>query len=270
MKTVQELREYIRESRAVQPLWKPILVSDSKGFTLRNQYPDIKSERFPLELWCLAGATTAKLVVLVQRRIEKALKRHKFITLYFWSGTCDITVKNGKFIRINDEHGDHTVGAILIEFRRVINIVSSYPDTVQLKFIEIPTISTSAWNRSRNHRNPDIFIEEDKLISSQVAHLNTEIHNLNLELGQNTLKFSQFLVRSRKSRGKTRARYSQKISLLHDGVHPGTYLSLCWIKYLIEDINRSQVDDNNNVDPIPLSSDILQITVDQEELMELL
>lgn len=44
-----------------------ILVSDSKGFTLRNA---CKENEFPLETWCKSGATTEVLVDLIRNRIE--------------------------------------------------------------------------------------------------------------------------------------------------------------------------------------------------------
>ncbi|XP_021369976.1 uncharacterized protein LOC110461031 [Mizuhopecten yessoensis] len=74
-----------------------------------------------------------------------------------------------------------------------------------------------------------------------------------------------------KSRGKAKSKYPLKISLLSYGVHPGTYLSLCWIKYLIDDNGERCVDEDNKVVNKPSehsTTDVLQISVDQEELLE--
>jgi len=56
-----------------------ILVSDSKGYTLRNAC--LRNE-FPLETWCISGATTETLVDLINSRIRKAVNRHYKIIIY--------------------------------------------------------------------------------------------------------------------------------------------------------------------------------------------
>lgn len=69
-----------------------ILVSGSKGFTLRNV---CTNKEFPLESWCLAGARTSRLVDLIEERLGKAVKRYKSVVIYLWSGICDFTGKKG-------------------------------------------------------------------------------------------------------------------------------------------------------------------------------
>ena len=95
-----KLRRYIEE-QPQQPTGfrykTPILVSDSKGNTLRNACTKYD---FPLESWCVSGAGTEELVDLIQKRIGKALKRHMYIIIYLWAGTCDLTVKSGKYIKL--------------------------------------------------------------------------------------------------------------------------------------------------------------------------
>ena len=94
--SVSKLRKFITEEpvrpAGIIPFRKPILISDSKGYTLRNYCPDYK---FPFELWCLSGAKTKKLVNLLEERTEKVIKRYSNVVFYFWSGTCDVTIKKG-------------------------------------------------------------------------------------------------------------------------------------------------------------------------------
>lgn len=91
---------------------QPILVSDSKGFTIRNNYKG----QFPVELWCHAGAKTKFLVDQIEIQIEPALRYHKNIVFYLWSGTCDITQKAGKFISLKCSNSDQVVDNLVKEF----------------------------------------------------------------------------------------------------------------------------------------------------------
>ena len=100
----RKLRRYIEEQRQLPTDFRyktPILVSDSKGFTLRNA---CSQQEFPLESWCIAGVKTSVLVDLIQERIEKSIKKHGNIVIYLWSGKCDITVKEGKFIKLRQQN----------------------------------------------------------------------------------------------------------------------------------------------------------------------
>lgn len=87
-----KLRKFIAEQPQILSGFRYktlILVSDSKGFTIRNSCRD---KEFPTELWCIQGANTAD---LIENRLEKAIKRHYHI-MKFWSGTCDFTIKRGQ------------------------------------------------------------------------------------------------------------------------------------------------------------------------------
>jgi hypothetical protein len=58
----RKLRRYIEEQPQLPTGFRyktPILVSDSKGFTLKNA---CSQQEFPLESWCIAGAKTSALV----------------------------------------------------------------------------------------------------------------------------------------------------------------------------------------------------------------
>jgi hypothetical protein len=86
-----------------------ILVSDSKGYTLRNACLWID---FPLETWRISGATTETLMNLINSRIRKAVIRHYKIIIYLWAGTCDLTIKERKFLKLkykNNRAVDHIV-----------------------------------------------------------------------------------------------------------------------------------------------------------------
>lgn len=98
-------------------------------------------------------------------------------------------------------------------------------------------MSISTWNQSKGHSNSEIFKDEDKLATEQIAVLNTEIQKLNLAYSQNTIKVSRFYFRSRKVKGKS-SRHSVNLALNYDGIHPGNLLSLAVIKEVLEDVQK--------------------------------
>ena len=140
-----KLRKYIREEpqrpKGTQNRI-PILVSDSKGLTLRNYCQDFK---FPFELWCLPGARTKKLADLIKERTEKALQRHRKILIYLWAGTCDKTKKCGKEIRLRNK--DNTTNDnITKEYERIIKYLEQYGSDVIIKIVDLPVLSIEKRN----------------------------------------------------------------------------------------------------------------------------
>ena len=146
----RKLRRYIEEQPQLPTGFRyktPILVSGSKGFTLRNA---CSQQEFPLESWCIAGAKTSALVDLIQERIEKAIKKHRNIVIYVWSGTCNITAKEGKFIKLR--HRDNkTIDLIVNQYRRAIKIVDKFPGA-EIKFIDCSLQSIVKYNTTKGHK----------------------------------------------------------------------------------------------------------------------
>lgn len=97
-------------------LKQPILVSDSKGFTIRKNYKG----QFPVELWCHAGAKTKFLVDQIETQIEPALRYHKHIVFYLRSGICDITQKAGKFISLKCSDSDQVLDSLVKNFDELL------------------------------------------------------------------------------------------------------------------------------------------------------
>ena len=146
------LRNYIREEPQKPKGSRnrtPILVSDSKGLTLRNFCPDYK---FPFEHWCKSGARTKDLTKLIKERTEKALQRHGKILIYLWAGTCDITYKSGKKIRIRDKDNT-TVKNIIKEYQSITEYLEQFGTDVKLKIVDLPILSIEKWNTKHLGKN---------------------------------------------------------------------------------------------------------------------
>lgn len=154
-----------------------------------------------------------------------------------WSGTCDITQKAGKFISLKCSNSDQVLDSLVKEFRRAFKIIRRYSPWSTLKIIDCPLLSISNWNQFKGHSNPEIFRDEDKLATEQIALLNTEIQKLNLAYSQNTIKISRFYLRLRRVKGKS-SHHSVNLALNYDGIHPGNLLSLAVIKEVLEDMKK--------------------------------
>ena len=196
----RKLRRYIEEQPQLPTGFRyktPILVSGSKGFTLRNA---CSQQEFPLESWCIAGAKTSALVDLIQERIEKAIKKHRNIVIYVWSGTCNITAKEGKFIKLR--HRDNkTIDLIVNQYRRAIKIVDKFPGA-EIKFIDCSLQSIVKYNKTKGHKKTAIFRLEDFKVTNQIKELNKRIAELNESLNKNTIRTSKYYFRSKTGRSK--------------------------------------------------------------------
>ena len=88
----KQLQRYIEKQPQIPNgfHYKPgILVSDSKGYTLRNLC--LRTD-FLLETWCISGATTETLVDLINSRIRKAVIRHYKIIIYIYLSWQELVI----------------------------------------------------------------------------------------------------------------------------------------------------------------------------------
>lgn len=263
--SASNIRKYLKEEpqkpTGVQNRF-PILASDSKGYTLRNYCPELK---FPFELWCIPGARASKLTDIIRDRTEKALARHGKIIIYLWSGTCDLTVKEGKSIRLRNKDCK-SIENILSEFKSLIRYLDKYGSRVILRIVDCPLLSISKWNIKHlkpSTKEVEKYKKEDKLLTEQLTTLNKRIWQLNLNVGFQPIKTSQFYFRTRSGKNKTALRHSVRTTLnKQDGVHPGKTISLIFCKLLLLDSYKECFI------TIP-SEERLQVLVEEEELLSL-
>ena len=255
-----KLRNYISQQTQLLQSFRyktPKLVSDSKGFTIRNA---CAQNRFPIESWCKAGTRTSELVDIIQERIQKAIKRHNQIVIYLLSGTCDLTIKKGKFIELRHS-GKKTVDQIVEQFHRAINIVAKYP-TAEIKFIDCPILSIVQYNTHKGHNKPEIFKVDHFSATRQVIQLNARITDFNNSLFKNTIHISKYFFRGRKvKRGGTRKSINKYINK-KDGVHTGQLYSLAIAKQILLDTYKECYH-------IRQQSELLQLHTLEAELLSL-
>lgn len=228
----------------------PILLSDSKGFLLQREDTDNK-----IIYWCESGATAATLVKTLENRILDANFQYGKIVFYIWGGTCDLTTKNGRFIKLRSQ-SNHIIEDICEQYKRAINIVHRYGHII--KFIGVPNYSIQLYNNFKGHREVSSFKNDDRILDEQVKLLNTRLENLSVS--QNTVKVHTDIVKRRKDPTRTPpVRYSYNFSQLYDGLHANKLLSKVWLRKVYIDISTSCVD----------IEDIVQIHVPQGELDDL-
>jgi len=256
----EKLRKYIAEQPHIPTGFRyktPILVSDSKGYTLRNAG---RQNEFPTELWCITGAKTHKLVDLIEERIDKAINRYCNIIIYLWSGTCDITTKSGRYIKLS-HISDKTVKEIVEQFERAITIIQKYPGA-EIKFIDCPLLSIVKYNKHKGHKHSEHFKADDFKATEQIKQLNSKILALNSRLSKTTIRVSKYYFRARKLKpGKYRKSINISINQ-RDGVHPDQLLSLAITKHILLDTYSECY---NIID----ESDKVQLRVEEEELQKL-
>lgn len=141
-----------------------------------------------------------------------------------WLGTCELTVKRGKYIHLADNLDDklQTVVEDYIAYKQQILSVNIHSKII---FMECPFQSILIWNFLKQHPHPGSFKQDQQILEQYITKLNQQIKLINGN--QVVPHISQDMVFSIK-KSKRAAKYLKNYSLLYDGVHPGKQLSYLW------------------------------------------
>jgi hypothetical protein len=96
---LQRQIDKLRLSPLLTPPRVPVLLSDSKGFNLKQQVR-VNPESF-LHFWCESGAIAGNRLQFLKDNLQHELQNLNLITLYVWVGTCNFTRKEGHFIYLS-------------------------------------------------------------------------------------------------------------------------------------------------------------------------
>ena len=88
----------LRLSPLLTPPRVPVLLSDIKGFKLKQQVR-VNPESF-LHFLVRSGATAGNRLQFLKDNLQHELQNGNLITLYVWVGTCNFTRKEGDFIYV--------------------------------------------------------------------------------------------------------------------------------------------------------------------------
>ena len=202
---------------------KVVLISDSKGGCLRRVDKNLN-----IRYICKGGATFRQQFYFIKHRIATFGRNTHFL---IFLGTCDLTCKNGKFIKLNSTT-DESVQSVFYfteKFREPFR-----KHGFSYSFLEIPPYTIAGWNSFKGHSSPDSFLDDDKILNHQIALVNERFKEINRENLVQSPRFSLDLYRSHTSssrRGSRPSKYNFK--LYTDGIHPSEILSRCWLRSIV-------------------------------------
>lgn len=208
----------------------PIFVSDSKGRYLKAVAESKTS--LSIKWFCKSGSSSVDTYSWLRRNLENFLTKYYEISLYIWIGTCDLTVKEKKFISLRKSPNDG-LESLKSHLLKIKELCSSAK--IKLTFLHIPVYSIQLWNKAKGHPESDQFKSDDERLNTLIDAANQFIDHVNCSIGSHSPKLNQDLVRSRKKKGQ-KARYSLNFNLLRDGIHPGKNLSQTWLAHICKKI----------------------------------
>lgn len=229
-KLIKYLRKEFKVPSGTQHL-TPILLSDSKGFSLQKQASNPVEQS--IKLWCKSGRNSRQGLEWLQENLATQIGRIDNISLYVWLGTCDLTTYNKKFIALGSENKEN-IEQIVTNFKEISSLFTRYPGC-KLTFLETPVYSIFDWNKQAGHKNPNEFLTKDDQLIEQVHILNEHIRTINTSLGTSAPNFNLDLSHSKyKNSSNTvyRPRDQYNFTLYKDGIHPNRNLAGVWLRKL--------------------------------------
>ena len=224
-----------------------ILVTDSKGHSIRRVLPSLAK----LKIISKSGATAADgdLIEEVRNNIKG---KNKPVVLV-WFGTCELTVKRGKYIKLRN-HPYQNAEICLTEYRDFKEKILDTNNNTKIVFLDCPYYSPKKYhilNKSttKGQNEPDVKgdsnnqevisnkkkrkvippLYEDKNLSSVVDYFNNHLKLLN---DLKTPRFTTDIIASHK-KTDTRTKYRKNYNLYYDGIHPIRPLAKLWMYKLI-------------------------------------
>lgn len=230
--SVSKLQKFV-DKPLTPPLYlkkKPILLTSSKGFSLRCHADLIEQFGFKIDFHCKAGAKFPQSYTWLTKHLPAFVNKYgdSEIVLYVWLGTCDLTSKLGKFISLTHNSNEECIQYIKHNVDKFAAHVSNFP-TVTLIFLEIPPYSIEVWNRHKGHTNPECYIEDDFILENRIDLLNRYLREVNDQTGVLSLNFRSDLLCYKRAGRKSYLNYS----LYKDGIHPDALLGRYWMKRLV-------------------------------------
>lgn len=207
----------------------PVILSDSKGGSLEAVVDPQSHPENKLRFWYRRGKGVHEQYEWLRDNLQSELAKlgTSHITLYIWLGTCDLTEKSDKFIKLRTDDST-TVDSVCRGLKDIFDFTRQFP-TITLVYLDIPYYSIYLWNLFHEHSDPEPFRQQDIALENQVSEVNNYIQQLNTILHKTSPNFSLDLEKSRKHRHEAYAKYSLNYGLYLDGVHPHPDLAKLWL-----------------------------------------
>jgi hypothetical protein len=147
---LQRQIDKLRLSPLLTPPRVPVLLSDSKGFNLKQQVR-VNPESC-LHFWCESGATAGNRLQFLKDNLQHELQNLNLITLYVWVGTCNFIRKEGDFIYLVSKDNS-TVDNLISELKGIYHFTRQFENQVKLVFLHIPLFSICEHNVYHNFQD---------------------------------------------------------------------------------------------------------------------
>ena len=229
-----------------------VLFSDSKGEGLRELIPDFVGNKFRI----LSGKGATVHNKRHANSLLRLVKELKDPIILVWLGTCEITRKVDKYIKLY-KYPYQNIEFILTEYRKLRYQIRRKNLSALVFFIACPSYSITKANKPKHlvvsstinlgkaKRYPSLTVNKirelrevqwaakvDKEVSTQIDYYNDHLKLLNR--GISTPRLSQDIILSNKSWGDSKVKYRKNYNLMHDGVHPIRTLAKLWAAKLVE------------------------------------
>lgn len=217
--------------RPEQLVYKPILISTSKGNYLKNHVDLARSYNLEIDFHCKPGGRFNDFYIWLNRELPTKLHTHKKVVLYIWLGTCDLSYKSGRFVYLRHVTDNAAVSYLIEQIDKFRKLLLRFGPSVKPVFLEIPPYSIQNWNLVKGHPDPGVFKADDVALGHRIALVNEYISCVNEKHNVLSIKFKLDLLKVRK--GKHSKRISVHFADLKDGIHPTPLLARYWMKRLI-------------------------------------
>ncbi|MEW8544374.1 MAG: hypothetical protein AB2693_12640, partial [Candidatus Thiodiazotropha sp.] len=208
------------------------ILTDSKGDYLSRHISNRVENN--IVWWTKKGRTSSEGLNWLVQNFDRIQRRHKHLCIYIWLGTCDLTVKSGKYVSLQ-ENADES-------YRKLIGNLKSLSRFAEDKhfkivFLEVPFISLEKYNGFYGHKTPEIFHNDDLRLQELFNCTNEEIVKLNKRNSTHSPRFNCDLEKNRKNKkGQTKKRYN--LNLYRDGIHPDIKLARHWLRRISERVRN--------------------------------
>lgn len=210
---------------------KLIILSDSKGKYLKSEFDKLGLTNPHILWWCQSGRRTEDGVKKLDQMINWLTAKGDKVYVLFWHCTCDLSVKQGKYIFQRHRWTTELIEHLSLNFEKLVQLNSRHSN-VNIGILETPPIFTKQWNKSRDYDFVDGISDSD--LHEQVKETNKIIREYNIRLGFTAPKFECDFIWSRRdkkkgSSGTTTTRYTFSSALNRDGVHPIDIIAKKWL-----------------------------------------
>lgn len=169
-------------------------------------------------------------IFLQHHTLHRVRRSYKPIVV-IWLGTCELTEKRGRFIRLTDNI-ENTLDSVRIAYASYKEQVLNANSDSTVIFLECPYINIEIWNRAKNHSSPDMFRFQQAEMERTIDKLNLILRELNGEC--RTPRLAQDFTHSLKKKKNKPRQYYKNYKILTDGVHPAKPVAKLWYLRLVK------------------------------------